>query len=56
MSQDQPLISQGISRVGVNRVSLVGGISDMTPACWLCGSVGGVFKKRTVVSACLSLS
>ena len=28
-----------------NSVSQVDGVCDMTPACRLCGSVGGVFKK-----------
>ena len=27
----------------------------MAPACWLCGSVGGGFRKETVASACFSV-
>ena len=36
-----------------NSARQVDGVSDMTPACGLYGSVGGVFRKGTVVSACL---
>ena len=42
----------GVSRVGLSQVD---GISDMAPACWLCGFVGGVFRKRTMASDCLSV-
>ena len=31
-----------------NSVSKVDGVSDMVPACWLRGSVGGRFRQRTV--------
>ena len=37
---------------GVNIVSQVDGVSDMAPACWLCGSVGGGFKKGTMNGLC----
>ena len=46
----------GVSRVlqvSTNSVNQVDGVSDMAPACWLCGSVGGGFRKETI--ACLSL-
>ena len=42
----------GVSRVGLSQVD---GISDMAPACWLCGFVGGEFRKVTMASALLSV-
>ena len=36
-------------------VSHVDRVSDMAPACWLCGSVRGGFRKGTMASACFSL-
>ena len=36
-------------------LSQVDGVSDMAPACWLCDSVGGGFRKETMASACLSV-
>ena len=32
-------------------MSQVDGFSDLAPACWLCGSVGGVFRKGSMASA-----
>ena len=32
--------SQGIYRAGKTVLTQVGGVSDITPNCWLCGSVG----------------
>ena len=38
---------------GSNNVSQVDEVSDMAPACQLCGSAGGGSIKGTMVSACL---
>ena len=37
-----------------NSVSQVDGVSDVVPACRLCGSVEGQFRKGTMASAHLS--
>ena len=42
--------SLGISKVGQTG-SLVDKVSDMAPACQLCGSVGGGLRKGTMASA-----
>ena len=39
------------SPIESNSVSQVDGVLDMAPACWLCGSVGGGFRKGTMASA-----
>ena len=46
--------SLGISKEG-QTVSQVDGVSDMAPACQLCGSVGGGFRKGTIASAPLDV-
>ena len=38
-----------------NNVSQVDGLSDMAPACQLCGSVHGWFRKGAVASAYISV-
>ena len=40
---------------GANSVSQVDGVSDMVPACGLCGSVGGGFRKGTMATTPLSI-
>ena len=40
---------------GANDVSQVDGVSDMAPACQLCGSVAGRFSKGTMASTHLSV-
>ena len=37
-----------------NSVSQMDGVSDMAPACWLCGSVVGGFRKGAMASALLN--
>ena len=38
-----------------NSVSQVDGVSDMAPACRLCGFMGRGLRKGIVASACLSV-
>ena len=43
--------ASGSIQGGVNSVNQVDEVSDMAPACQLCGSVGGGLRKGTMASA-----
>ena len=59
MSQGLPFIWKsslgGVESLGVSKSSqtVLDKFSDMAPACWPHGSVGGGFRKGTMASACL---
>ena len=48
--------SMVISKVGQTMLARLMGVSDMAPACGLCGSVRGGFRKGTMASAYLDAS